>query len=126
MLQTGSSLGSGSASVAQDAADETVAHAEDAAQQVCLKTLFYQQPFALLHCTSRLHGTAHSNIRFHSSPSPFPPPTPLLAAHACTSETLQQQQEPAAAMFCVPYLSAHTHTHTHPHIHTHTLSLSLA
>lgn len=33
MLQTGSSLGSGSASVAQDAADETVAHAEDAAQQ---------------------------------------------------------------------------------------------
>ncbi|DBB14489.1 TPA: Sodium-dependent phosphate transport protein 1, chloroplastic [Trebouxia sp. C0006] len=31
--QTGSSLGSGSASAAQDAADETVAHAEDAAQQ---------------------------------------------------------------------------------------------
>ena len=124
MLQTGSSLGSGSASVAQDAADETVAHAEDAAQQVCLKTLFYQQPFALLHCTSRLHGTQQYSLPFKSFP--FPPPTPLLAAHACTSETLQQQQEPAAAMFCAPYLSAHTHTHTHPHIHTHTLSLSLA
>ena len=77
MLQTGSSLGSGSASVAQDAADETVAHAEDAAQQVCLKTLFYQQPFALLHCTSRLRGTAHSNICFHPSPSLSPSHSPL-------------------------------------------------
>ncbi len=72
MLQTGSSLGSGSASVAQDAADETVAHAEDAAQQVCLKISFNQQPFALLHCTSRLLSTAHSNIRCHSTPLPLP------------------------------------------------------
>ena len=37
MLQTGSSLGSGSAAVAKDAADETIAHSEDAAQQVCFE-----------------------------------------------------------------------------------------
>ena len=78
MLQTGSSLGSGTASVAQDAADETVAHAEDAAQQVCFKTSFSQQPSALLHCTSRLLGIAHSNISFHATPPPPPSPLSLL------------------------------------------------
>ena len=39
MLQTGSSLGTGDVAVAKDAADETTAHAQDAAQQVCFTDL---------------------------------------------------------------------------------------
>ncbi len=78
MLQTGSSLGSGTASVAQDAADETVAHAEDAAQQVCFKISFSQQLVALMHCTSRLLSTSHSDIQFHFE---LFPSWPFMHAH---------------------------------------------
>lgn len=86
MLQTGSSLGSGNAAVAKDAADETVAHAEDAAQQVYLK--HHSTSNHLHSCVAVRACSAQLTAIFGSISTPSPPP--LLAFYACTPEKLQQ------------------------------------
>ena len=99
MLQTGSSLGSGTASVAQDAADETVAHAEDAAQQVCSQNII--RPATI--CTAALDFTLaqHSSQRYPDVElCPF-----WLFMHAHLDKLQQQQETSMFDMFCI---SAHT------------------
>ncbi len=62
-----------------------------------------------LHCCVALHACSVQLTAIFASIQLLPP-LPFSAFRACTSEKLQQQQEPAAAMFGTPYLSTHIHT----------------